>query len=535
MTDKFIQMQNQIRQNSYSVHDYVSELTDWTDDIFEKDKSVKEGKVAKPPAKKLPPIRSVKLENERLKHSTYASYLDTVVQKQAKSESKVEQTVPQDANPNDVNDYKRDVTPMPAYYNKWDSYNVDEGIKSVENETTIGFDKTLSKNGDEITKKASDSKMYKPTEYDDDLTPEERKKLETEKFLKGTSGARPNTQIVVKGGAMPTPMSEIEYVKNQGNSHFKTCDYEKAATSYTKCLEMNPGDKNLKVTLYSNRAQCNLNLKDYLSAQKDALSAIRLDRYHLKARFRHGTALYYLKRYKEAKREFNNLLKIDSKNKGGLERLQQIEVKLSKIKQEAFDKLKFGEIIGDSTSASVDVINVELINNEQSKPANTKNTDLKEPASGSMVSEVDSKQTESKQSEADSERESRTNFLSKTDVSNITRAKGETTIKPQDDDVYEADELEELKKLQQERDQQQQNSKKKNKRNRKKNKKKGNKVVVTGGNQDEDTKHTDDTDITNAEKDDPNVTSNETATNIPKPTEEKPPTNLGEDLKIDTS
>lgn len=42
--DKFVMLQNQIRQNSYSVQDYVSELTDWTEEISQKDIDVKQGK-----------------------------------------------------------------------------------------------------------------------------------------------------------------------------------------------------------------------------------------------------------------------------------------------------------------------------------------------------------------------------------------------------------------------------------------------------------------------------------------------------------
>jgi formylglycine-generating enzyme required for sulfatase activity len=45
--DKFIQLQHQIRQNSYSVQDYVSELTEWTQEINEKDSDAKLGKGAK--------------------------------------------------------------------------------------------------------------------------------------------------------------------------------------------------------------------------------------------------------------------------------------------------------------------------------------------------------------------------------------------------------------------------------------------------------------------------------------------------------
>lgn len=75
---KFMQIQHQIRQNSESVQDYVADLGKWTSEINEKDKDVKQGKRVKPTTKKLPPIRSNKLEQQRLQINKTASYLDTL-------------------------------------------------------------------------------------------------------------------------------------------------------------------------------------------------------------------------------------------------------------------------------------------------------------------------------------------------------------------------------------------------------------------------------------------------------------------------
>lgn len=109
---KFMQIQNQIRNNTYSVRDYVSELSDWTEEIQEKDRNTKSGKNVKVSNKNLPPIRSVKLEHERMKYSKHGSYLDTLQKKP--EQPKVDTS--EDANPNDVNDFKRDNNPMPNYY-----------------------------------------------------------------------------------------------------------------------------------------------------------------------------------------------------------------------------------------------------------------------------------------------------------------------------------------------------------------------------------------------------------------------------------
>ena len=221
--DKFMQIQHQIRQNSYSVQDYISELTEWTEDINEKDKNAKVGKGIKVPSKKLPPIRSDKLEQERVKSNKSGSYLDSVKTKDNQQSVKKEETKVNE----ESKDFKRDITPMPKYYNKWDQFDPKTAIEEVEKDANIGFDKTIAKSGEEISKTSSNPAMYEPSEYDN-LTEEERKELEKEKFLKGTSGAKPNTQIVIKGGNTPTPQSQIESMKKKGNSFYTSLEYEKA-------------------------------------------------------------------------------------------------------------------------------------------------------------------------------------------------------------------------------------------------------------------------------------------------------------------
>lgn len=228
--DKFLKLQHQIRQNTYSVQDYISELTEWTEEADELDKNVKEGKGVKANNKKLPPIRSVKLENERVKNNKTGSYLDIIKKDDEQPKSK---QVNENKKP-DYNEYKRDITPMPAYYNKWDKFDTDAALEEVESGTNLKYDKTVGKSGQEITKASKDEKIYQPTEYDEDLTEEEKQQLEKEKFLKGTSGARPNTKLVIKGGATPSPMDKIDSMKKQGNNHFTSLEYERAIECYTK-------------------------------------------------------------------------------------------------------------------------------------------------------------------------------------------------------------------------------------------------------------------------------------------------------------
>lgn len=228
---------------------------------------------------------------------------------------------------------------------------------------------------------------------------------------------------------------------------------------------MNPQDPEIKVVLYSNRAQCHLNLKSYVDAEKDALSALRIDHLHIKSLFRHGTALYYLKRYKEAKREFNNLLRIEPSNKNGFEYLRHTDQKLSKIKTEAYEKLYYGEIVGDTTSKGVSVIRVEEINLDP-KLRQQMEEQKEKVANKDLVKEIEVKE-KLEDSKHDGVRESKTEFLTKTDVSNIARNKGEQ--KNLDEFVENKEELEELKKLEEER-KNDGNKRKKRKDRKKKNK-----------------------------------------------------------------
>ena len=69
--------------------------------------------------------------------------------------------------------YKRDVTPMPDYYKAWDRFDVDEALASDE----------------EDEKKPSKIKYKEP----------EPPKSQAD-MMRLTSGAKPNTKIVIKGG-----------------------------------------------------------------------------------------------------------------------------------------------------------------------------------------------------------------------------------------------------------------------------------------------------------------------------------------------
>jgi hypothetical protein len=53
--------------------------------------------------------------------------------------------------------------------------------------------------------------------------------------MQRTSGARPNTKLVIKGGTVKKS-SQADFLKQQGNAFFLAHEYEKAIDSYTRCI-----------------------------------------------------------------------------------------------------------------------------------------------------------------------------------------------------------------------------------------------------------------------------------------------------------
>jgi hypothetical protein len=61
-------------------------------------------------------------------------------------------------------------------------------------------------------------------------------------MMRLTSGAAPNTKIVIKGGTQ-SQHANAEHLKSQGNSYFQSMDYQNAIDSYTRCLAALVGQK----------------------------------------------------------------------------------------------------------------------------------------------------------------------------------------------------------------------------------------------------------------------------------------------------
>ncbi|OXG70993.1 TPR repeat protein [Cryptococcus neoformans Gb118] len=97
--------------------------------------------------------------------------------------------------------------------------------------------------------------------------------------------------------------------KNHGNELHAQKSYSEAIKAYSEGIDAHPSSATLLVTLYNNRAACQLILKNYRSALKDTSAVIALytagkipqpDKALVKALFRAAQSLVQLSRWKEA-------------------------------------------------------------------------------------------------------------------------------------------------------------------------------------------------------------------------------------------
>ena len=149
-------------------------------------------------------------------------------------------------------------------------------------------------------------------------------------MLQRTSGARPNTHIVVKGARQKQRTIADEF-KTQGNSYFVSLEYSNAIECYTRCLKhiidgVDPSD--MRTIVFSNRSQCYLKLRAYMKAFEDANEAVECTPEHVKSLGRRGTAAFYLKKYKIARADFEKVMELDPTNTGFTSFLKTIEGKM---------------------------------------------------------------------------------------------------------------------------------------------------------------------------------------------------------------
>ncbi|KAI5968725.1 hypothetical protein CANMA_002161 [Candida margitis] len=124
-------------------------------------------------------------------------------------------------------------------------------------------------------------------------------------------------------------MNQAEKLKNEGNEAFKRHEYKKAAKIYRDAIQLDMYNP----VLYSNRAQCFLNLGDYERALDDTTSGLNLGgqgKVAVKLNYRRAMTLLELNQMQGAKGALQSVLQLDPQNHTAKKQLADLEATMER-------------------------------------------------------------------------------------------------------------------------------------------------------------------------------------------------------------
>ena len=122
------------------------------------------------------------------------------------------------------------------------------------------------------------------------------------------------------------------FEKERGNDFFKRGEFDKAIDCYTRGINCDPNN----ALIVANRAMALLKKDMFEAAEADCTVALALDPTYVKALQRRAAARAGLKRTSEALEDYNNVLKLDPKNKQARHDMVKLQEKVEIRQEENF-------------------------------------------------------------------------------------------------------------------------------------------------------------------------------------------------------
>jgi len=156
-----------------------------------------------------------------------------------------------------------------------------------------------------------------------------------------------NTEVKPETEGKPENVKNAEEKKADGNGYFKDANYLRALFCYSEAIEILEGDGDnlsvvsddtadtsdtnnlspaatkLLIICNSNRANCHLKLENFGSAISDTTKCVELDSTFVKGYYRRGCAYSFLGKFKEAKGDFTNVVKLSPQDKDARYKLKE--------------------------------------------------------------------------------------------------------------------------------------------------------------------------------------------------------------------
>ena len=110
-------------------------------------------------------------------------------------------------------------------------------------------------------------------------------------------------------------------IKEEGNVAYKNREYKKALAFYDQALGLLGEKDEMRAQVYSNKAACYYQMRFYADVVAEASKALRVDSKSHKAMFHRANAYASLGNAGKAKKDYANVLVLDSSNVDGRRRL----------------------------------------------------------------------------------------------------------------------------------------------------------------------------------------------------------------------
>jgi len=130
--------------------------------------------------------------------------------------------------------------------------------------------------------------------------------------------------------------------KSQGNTFYAAGKYSEALECYASALESVANDPNaneLRAQCYSNRAICEINLKNYSASVTESTKALELDPKYVKALMRRSQAYENLDKFEEALTDMKKAFELDPSNKAAQASIIRLEPIVAKKREELKDEM----------------------------------------------------------------------------------------------------------------------------------------------------------------------------------------------------
>ena len=148
----------------------------------------------------------------------------------------------------------------------------------------------------------------------------------------------------------PQRAKSLKQKKEEGNTLFKSSNWQGAYDAYTAALTIDPCNKRTNAKLYCNRAIAGAKLGKFRESVSDCTSALDLDDGYVKALTRRARSYMELEEYEEAVRDAEKALKLErTEETKRLVHTAKLELKKSKRKD-------YYKILGVAKGANDDEI-----------------------------------------------------------------------------------------------------------------------------------------------------------------------------------